>query len=216
MRDKKKLTPERHEYCIEDGTRMVKQIWRWKLIRLNISWKSRETHMQSLCSRRSGEAARLSSWHRGDTLSRWGKVSRIHKMLNWISSTRFANGCSGLLGLTNLYQPLNVGILKGIFTGRPLDRMFSHMFSWSALQASWGNDFCKKHCLYFSFLPRQTSFHANGRINEAYIFFYETTFPQELKNWQHLSCYREVSLIYPNIITVRGVIGTQITWKARK
>ena len=74
--------------------------------------------MQSLCSRRSGEAARLSSWHRGDTLSHWGKVSRfrIHKMLNWISSTRFVNGCSGLLGLTNLYQPLNVGIWKRIYT----------------------------------------------------------------------------------------------------
>ena len=26
-------------------------------------------------------------------------------------------------------------------------------------------------------------FHANERINEANIFLYETTFPQELKNW---------------------------------
>ena len=108
--------------------------------------------MQSLCSRRSGEAARLSSWHREDTLSRWGKVSRIHKMLNWISSTRFANGCSGLLGLTNLYQPLNVGIWKGIFTGRPLDIMFSHMFSWSARQLRKpGNDFLKKTLLVLQF-----------------------------------------------------------------
>ena len=40
----------------------------------------------------------------------------------------------------------------------------------------------KKRCLYFfSTLP--SLFHANGRINEANIFFYETTFLQEMKNW---------------------------------
>ena len=48
--------------------------------------------------------------------------------------------------------------------------------------------FAKDIACTFSFLPRQTFFHANGRINEANIFFYETTFPQELKNWQYLSC----------------------------
>ena len=142
--------------------------------------------MQSLCSRRSGEEATLSSWHRGGTLSHWGKGSRfrIYKISNWISSTRFVNGCSGLLGLTNLYQPLNVGIWKNIYEVHWTE--CSPICFPGQLSSVVENDFSKRLVIYFSSLPNL--FDANGRINEADIFFFEATFLQDygekgLKNW---------------------------------
>ena len=79
-------------------------------------------------------------------------------------------------------ERLNVGIWKRIYTSRPLDRMFSHMFCWLRSARQFRKQFLQKTLIVVYFSTSPNLFHANGRIYEANIFFYETLFPQELKN----------------------------------
>ena len=83
----------------------------------------------------------------------------------------------------------------------------------------------KKRCLYFFFyfaksFPRQRAYQWG-----QYILLWNHISPGDEKlachHYQYLYCKREVSLyhvkaIHPNIITVRGVMETQITWKASR
>ena len=75
--------------------------------------------MQSLCSRRSGEAARLSSWHREDTLSRWGKVSRFrfHKNVKLDFFNKICEWMFRAFGLDKSLSTTECGDLEGNIYG---------------------------------------------------------------------------------------------------
>ena len=165
MMDWKKLTPKRHEYCIEDRARMVEQIWRWKLIKLNNSWRKRETHMQSLCSRRSGEEAMLSSWHRGGTLS------HCEKKFQGLEFTKFQIGflqqdlwmdVPGFLAWQIFINHWMWGFGREYIRAAVGQNVLPYVSLVVSLARQLRKWFCKRCCFHFSFLLHQTFFTATG------------------------------------------------------